>query len=210
MSVTDLCDECDRFVWCHVWKVWQIYKCQSVTFAELCCTWHSLCLLLWQAVLLWSGVNHTEAFCGVSVTMATWQQRLELLVKGVADSLRDGDQAQTLLLSVSVNSSMTVFETTQQIGRVQVRVCVCVCVYQCLSLCARACVRLCFDVIFVRFHVKNGYPWDRLQKPKTHVETPMPICLTLYLVVMWLQDRNRWWTECYNSILHVIVRICRD
>ncbi|CAG5116409.1 unnamed protein product, partial [Candidula unifasciata] len=99
-------------------------SCQVRILVEVRAARESKCLdgrIIPQAVLVWSGVNQSEAFCGISVTTITWRQKLELQVKGVVDSLHDTDQKRTLVVSATIIST-TVYNRTEDIGSVQVTI----------------------------------------------------------------------------------------
>ncbi|XP_035829885.1 uncharacterized protein LOC106014199 isoform X2 [Aplysia californica] len=75
-----------------------------------------------QAVLLWQEEDQSNAFCGRNVDSALWQQPYALIVRGVVDTVKDGDQRRTVEISASINSTLIDFDLTVEVGFVQLTV----------------------------------------------------------------------------------------
>lgn len=73
-----------------------------------------------QAVLEWTGPAPEVPFCGLTLETSTWQQVHSVVVKGVVDTLRDGDQQRTVQVYVAVTYDNITTPITFDLGRVEV------------------------------------------------------------------------------------------
>lgn len=73
-----------------------------------------------QAVLEWNGPATEAAFCGLTLETSAWQQVHTLFVKGVVDTLRDGDQQRTVQVYAVVTYDNITTPITFEVGHVPV------------------------------------------------------------------------------------------
>ncbi|XP_025096160.1 uncharacterized protein LOC112565098 isoform X1 [Pomacea canaliculata] len=71
-----------------------------------------------QAVLEWNGPATEAAFCGLTLETSAWQQVHTLFVKGVVDTLRDGDQQRTVQVYAVVTYDNITTPITFEVGHV--------------------------------------------------------------------------------------------
>ena len=69
---------------------------------------------------MWGQEDKTGAFCGMPVSSLTWQREQIIKVKGVIDGIKDRNQERVVEVSVSINSTFSIFYANEELGRVQV------------------------------------------------------------------------------------------
>ncbi|GFN75653.1 von Willebrand factor d and egf domain-containing protein, partial [Plakobranchus ocellatus] len=75
-----------------------------------------------QAVIMWGQADSSEAFCGVPVSSVRWQKEQIIKIKGVIDSLKDKNEKRVVEISVTVNSTVSSFFITENVGRVKLTI----------------------------------------------------------------------------------------
>ncbi|GFR90472.1 von Willebrand factor D and EGF domain-containing protein, partial [Elysia marginata] len=76
-----------------------------------------------QAVILWGQEDKGDAFCGIPISSSvTWQREQIIKVKGVIDGIKDNNQERVVDLTVLISSNSSMFNITEELGRVQLTI----------------------------------------------------------------------------------------
>lgn len=72
-----------------------------------------------QAVIVWNGPEK-DAFCGSNIDENRWNESHVIMVKGVVDALKDGDQQRTVEVWARFTSDLLTTELNVNLGQVKV------------------------------------------------------------------------------------------